>query len=191
MKLFRAARPASPGWNVAKTLVQIVVVWGFALGLLPAITVTAEDLLDVPRWGWDGRVPFGIALFLAGSTCGLTSAWLMATIGEGTPVPFDAARTLVVAGPYRVIRNPMAVSAINQLLGIAAALGSAGCVVLAIGGGVVWHLGIRPSEERYLAASFGAPYERYRAAVRCWIPRWPPYVGPSGAPMSRRDPGRR
>ena len=104
----------------------------------------------------------------------------MATRGHGTPVPFDAARALVVAGPYRVIRNPMAVSAINQLLGIAAALGSPGCVVLAIGGGVVWHVLIRPPEERYLAATFGAEYERYRAAVRCWIPRWPPYPAAGG-----------
>ena len=177
MKLYRAANAAGPAWNVVKTVGQVVVVWGFALGLLPWLTVTIEDALDVPRWDWGPQVSLGVAVFLAGSACGLTSAWLMATIGQGTPVPFDAARTLVVAGPYRVIRNPMAVSAINQLLGVALALGSAGCVILAIGGGVVWHVGIRPSEERYLAATFGEPYERYRAAVRCWVPRWPPYEG--------------
>jgi hypothetical protein len=29
-----------------------------------------------------------------------------------------------------------------------------------------------------LAATFGDGYERSRAAVRCWIPRWPPYGAP-------------
>lgn len=174
-RLFRAARPASPGWNVAKTAVQIVVVWGFALGLLPVVAVAVEDALDVPRWSWPGRRALGAGLFVVGSAAGLTSAWVMATIGRGTPVPFDAARRLVVVGPYRVVRNPMAVSAIVQLLGVAAAYGSAACVGLAIGGGVLWHVVIRPPEEQYLAATFGSAYDRYRSAVPLWRPTWPPY----------------
>lgn len=173
--LFRTARPASASRNLVKTVAQVVVVWTFALALLPAIVVTIEDRLDMPRWGSGPSAWFGGVVFLLGSATGLWSAWLMAVRGKGTPVPFDAARELVVAGPYRVVRNPMAVSAIVQTLGVAVALGSTGTVGLAMAGGIAWHVGIRPAEERFLVAQFGEPYERYRRHVRCWIPAWPPF----------------
>jgi protein-S-isoprenylcysteine O-methyltransferase Ste14 len=171
MRLFRVARPAGPAMNLAKTLVQLVVVWGFALGLLPWLAVQAEDAVGVPRWDWPGRHAAGAAVFLLGSSLGVASAWVMATVGQGTPVPFDAARELVVAGPYRFVRNPMAVSAVVQMLGVALAYGSGATVGLAVGGGVLWNVAIRPGEERFLADRFGQSYETYRAAVRCWVPR--------------------
>jgi protein-S-isoprenylcysteine O-methyltransferase Ste14 len=173
--LFRVARPATARTNVLKTLAQVVVVWTFALVLLPVLVVAAERRLDVPTWDGPVTRAAGAALFLVGSGCGLWSAWLMAVRGKGTPVPFDAARELVIEGPYRIVRNPMAVSAVNQTIGIAVFLGSSGVLGLAVGGGLVWHALIRPSEERFLASTFGAPYEDYRASVRCWIPTWPPY----------------
>ena len=40
---------------------------------------------------------------------------------------------------------------------------------------MIWHLVARPMEERDLAARFGASYQAYRAAVRCWWPRLRPY----------------
>lgn len=177
MRLYRIARPAGPVANLAKTLVQLVVVWGFALGVLPWLAVQVEDAVGVARWGWPGCHVLGAVIFAAGSALGLYSAWVMATAGQGTPVPFDAARELVVRGPYRFVRNPMAVSAIVQTIGVAAAYGSAATLGLALGGAVLWHVGIRPSEERFLVARFGEPYKAYRAAVRCWVPRGTGYPG--------------
>jgi protein-S-isoprenylcysteine O-methyltransferase Ste14 len=174
-QLFRVARPASDATNLVKTLVQVVVVWGFALVLLPAATIWTEGRLGIPRWPGPATRWGGAALLVVGSGCGLWSAWVMTVRGKGTPVPFDAARELVIAGPYRIVRNPMAVSAINQTIGIGALLGSFGVLALAAGGGVVWHTVIRPPEERFLVRTFGAPYQRYRRQVRCWIPTWPPY----------------
>lgn len=175
VRLYRVARRAGPAANLTKTLVQLIVVWGFALGVLPWFAVQAEDAVGVTRWGWPGRHALGAVVFAAGSALGVVSAWVMATVGQGTPVPFDAARELVVRGPYRVVRNPMAVSAIVQMVGVAAMYGSGATLLLAAGGGVLWHTGIRPSEERFLAARFGEPYEAYRSAVRCWVPRLSPY----------------
>lgn len=191
--LFRVARPAGAVRNVVKTLGQIVVVWGFALGFLPWVAVTVEDAVGFPRWGWSGRIVLGVVVFAAGSAVGLWSAWVMATVGRGTPVPFDAARELVVVGPYRIVRNPMAVSAIIQTFGVALLDGSAATALLAVGGGVVWHTVIRPPEERFLAARFDLPYDDYRAAVRCWVPRLTPYSPADGMPLvqpanSRRMP---
>ncbi|HEY3143252.1 MAG TPA: isoprenylcysteine carboxylmethyltransferase family protein [Acidimicrobiales bacterium] len=173
--LFRVARPAGHVTNLAKTAIQVVIVWTFALVLLPWLAVSVEAWAGVPRWDWRGRIALGGMVFALGSVVGLAAAWCMATLGKGTPVPFDAARELVVAGPYRVVRNPMAVSAIVQTIGIAVMLGSVATLVLAAGGGLVWNTLIRPPEERFLHHRFGPAYDRYRAEVRCWIPRWPPY----------------
>ena len=169
---FRVARPATTARLAAKTGGQVVVVWGFALGALPALALRVDH-----RMGWRrrGQRPIGAALFLAGSAVGLTSAWYMAAEGHGTPIPFDAARDLVVVGPYRVIRNPMAVSAIAQASGIALTLGSPTGALIPISGAVVWDRFIRPAEEDFLRQRFGEAYLRYQRQVRCWIPSWPPY----------------
>jgi protein-S-isoprenylcysteine O-methyltransferase Ste14 len=42
-------------------------------------------------------------------------------------------------------------------------------------GVLVWQFVLRPVEERDLAARFGAAYEAYRRAVRCWWPRLTPF----------------
>lgn len=130
-RLFRVAAPAGAARYLAKTLAQILVVWSFALGFLPWVAVTVKDAVGVSRWRWPGQTGVGAALFALGSGVGLNSAWLMATLGRGTPMPFDAARELVVAGPYRIVRNPMAVSAIVQMIGVACILGSTATLFLA------------------------------------------------------------
>ena len=174
-RTFRVARPAGAAANLGKTGFQLAVVWELVLGLLPALLIVGEDAVGVPRWQRPVADGAGIVVFALGSALGLTSAWTMAVLGRGTPVPFDCARDLVVAGPYRWVRNPMAVSAIVQVLGVALVHGSAATALMGLGGGVVWNVGIRPSEERFLARRFGPPYDAYRAAVRCWVPRWSPY----------------
>lgn len=175
VRSYRVADPASRRRTVAKTGVQLVAVWAFALAGLPAAAVRAERRLGIPRWQGRGRTAPAVALFAAGSALGVASAWVMATEGRGTPIPFDAARDLVVAGPYRVVRNPMAVAAIGQSAGVALWLGSPAAALIPVTGAVVWNQLIRPTEEDFLLDRFGGDYRRYQRAVRCWLPTWPPY----------------
>lgn len=172
-RLFREAADASPATNLAKTAVQIVVVWGFGLVLVPLVLHEIEDALGADGVHWPGRRAVGTALLAGGSALGLWSAWLMAVQGRGTPVPFAAARRLVANGPYRVVRNPMAISAVVQLLGVAALLGSPAVVALAVGAGLFWNAVMRPSEEAFLLQQFGDEYEDYCRRVRCWLPTFP------------------
>lgn len=185
---YRVANPAAPGRLLRRTGVQIVVVWGAALGVLPALAVQVDRRAGLPRLRWRGRRPIGVALFVAGSAVGLSSAWHMAVAGRGTPIPFDAARELVVVGPYRYIRNPMAVSAIVQSAGIALGLGSPTAALIPPAGAVVWNQLIRPTEEDFLVDRFGDAYRRYRAAVRCWVPTLQPYDAPAGAEAAPSAP---
>lgn len=169
---FRVA-PAGPRWrHVATSLAQLVVFWSVFFLALPWLLMVIEKrlllswaLLDDPPWPW-----LGIGLFLGASPLGLWSCLTMARLGEGTPLPARTARTLVVAGPYRWIRNPMATAGALQSVGVGLWFGSWTMVVAAFAGALAWHIGIRPVEEADLLARFGAPYERYRERVRCWLP---------------------
>jgi protein-S-isoprenylcysteine O-methyltransferase Ste14 len=95
----------------------------------------------------------------------------MSTRGSGTPLPSAATTRLVTSGPYRFVRNPMAVAGIVQGVGVGLTLQSWLVVLYAIAGSVVWNWFVRPVEEADLTAKFGNEYLAYRAQVRCWIPR--------------------
>ncbi|MBC8141111.1 MAG: isoprenylcysteine carboxylmethyltransferase family protein [Armatimonadetes bacterium] len=174
----REARPASPAWNVTKTLLQTVVFWSVFLFLVPQLILLIEDRVGAngsrfasPLWR-----TIGVALFIVGGSFGLTSGVVMAWRGQGTPLPADCPRALVVAGPYRYVRNPMAFAGLSQGAAVGLFVGSASIVAYAILGGIIWHFFVRPWEEADLEARFGEPYRLYRAAVRCWIPRLRPYI---------------
>lgn len=172
MRLYRVARPASHRRHLAKTLGWMVVVWFLALVALPLVLRGVEALLGVGRWGIPGGTAVGILVLLAASVFGVRCAFAMAE-GEGTPVPFDAAARLVVIGPYRWVRNPMAISGVSQTVGVALFLGSPLYLLVPPAGALLWHVVIRPSEERFLLSRFGVEFETYRDTVPLWIPRTP------------------
>ncbi|MFJ3958125.1 methyltransferase family protein [Arthrobacter sp. NPDC090010] len=176
-----AFRPADarrgPAGHVTWTFVQIVFFWGLFLGVFPLVIRALEV-----RWRLE--IPLPVASVVVGwtvlalaSALGLWSAAVMSSLGRGTPLPSVMPNRLVIAGPYRWVRNPMAVSGVVQAASVGLILQSWLTVVYAIGGAVLWNYGIRPLEERDLAGRFGADYQRYREAVRCWIPRRPVLVG--------------
>lgn len=94
----------------------------------------------------------------------------MSTIGKGTPLPFDCAQKLVIKGPYKYVRNPMAVAGIGQALSIGLYFGSFLILIYALSGAVLWHVLVKPSEEKDLQNRFGNEYLVYKQKVKCWIP---------------------
>ena len=171
----REARPASWRWNVTKTLAQTVVFWSVFLFLIPAGLFALEFGVGLDRWQFAGPLweSAGVGLFVLGGALGLTSGLVMAVRGGGTPLPADCARALVVNGPYRYLRNPMAVAGLTQGFAVGLILGSPVVVAYALAGGPIWHVFVRPWEESDMEERFGDTYRRYRANVRCWLPRFP------------------
>ncbi|WP_241237243.1 methyltransferase family protein [Brachybacterium saurashtrense] len=172
---FRPARRTEGSAPLRATLAQMLAFWALFLLVIPAPIACAER-----RWGLSLALPTtvagglsiaGIVLIVAASTLGVWSAVTMAQLGRGTPLPGAMAHHLVIAGPYRWIRNPMAVAGIAQGAGMGLLLGSWLVLLYAVAGGVLWHVLVRPAEERDLAERFGQEYVRYRARVRCWLPR--------------------
>jgi len=171
------------GSHVTRTVRQLSVFWGVFLVVLPALIVAVEH-----RWGLVApvmpaiRIAGGV-LLVAASALGIWSALTMATRGAGTPLPSAMPRRLVVAGPYRWVRNPMAVAGIAQGVAVGMLVGSWLVVLYALSGSLVWNTLIRPHEEADLESRFGQEYDDYRARVRCWMPG-----RPFAVPVS---PGRR
>jgi len=168
---FRRARPRrTPLVHVLATAGQIVVFWGLFLVVFPVLIAFLED-----RWGLSIPLPAGasaggLILVSAASLLGLAAAAALTVKGDGTPLPSAMPNRLVIAGPYRWVRNPMAVAGIVQGVGVGLILHSWLVVVWALAGSLVWNYAIRPHEEADLAATFGDDYRDYRGRVRCWLP---------------------
>lgn len=167
---FRVA-PLAPRWrHVLATLAQTVVMWGAFLGLMPWGLVLLEQQLGIPGFKATWQVPAGVVLFTLCGALGLWSGFTMAWHGEGTPLPTATARRLVVAGPYRVVRNPMAIAGLGQGVAVGIALGSWCVLAGVLAGLVIWQRWVRPAEEADLEARFGDDYRHYRTLVGCWLP---------------------
>jgi protein-S-isoprenylcysteine O-methyltransferase Ste14 len=108
----------------------------------------------------------GIALYLA------CAFWGFALRGQGTPLPMDPPKKLVVEGPYRIVRNPMYWSVAFVMMGEAVVFHSVALADLA----AVFFLGVnlfvRLFEEPALRQKFGAEYEEYCRQVPRWLPRF-------------------
>lgn len=95
--LGRQARPATPAWNLTKTLFQMSIFWLLFLGVLPALFYLVESAARLDAWrfaGWNGRV-VGAVLFALASCLGVSSAYVMAVLGLGTPLPIDCVSSRV------------------------------------------------------------------------------------------------
>ena len=166
---FRSA-PAK-GSHVAATLVQMVLFWGLFLGVAPLVISWLEQ-----RWGLSIQFPpmvdwIGFAVLASASALGVWSALTMSLIGRGTPLPSAMANRLVIAGPYRYVRNPMAVAGIVQGVAVGLILSSWLVVTYALVGSLLWNYAVRPLEEADLEQRFGRSFREYRDRVRCWVPR--------------------
>jgi protein-S-isoprenylcysteine O-methyltransferase Ste14 len=101
-------------------------------------------------------------------------AWtvtLFVRIGRGTLAPWSPTSELVVAGPYRVVRNPMITGVGTILAGEALFFRSWGIAIELAVFAAVNAIYFPLVEEPGLRRRFGADYEEYCARVPRWLPR--------------------
>lgn len=112
----------------------------------------------------------GMVIGTVGGTVALWCVYTFATVGKGTPAPFDPPRQLVTRGPYQFVRNPMYIGAGFALIGAALfyeSLSLFGYVGILF---VVTHTFIILYEEPTLKRTFGQEYEEYCRKVKRWLP---------------------
>lgn len=100
-------------------------------------------------------------------------AWanvLFVVYGEGTMAFWDAPKKLIVMGPYRYVRNPIAIGIITALWGLALVFNSFFVLGFSMIYWLMVHLWLVQVEEQKLSLKFGVNYENFKAQVPRWIP---------------------
>ena len=139
------------------TIVFLFVAPGVVAGLIPYL-ITGYRMRWPAAWVWPVAIVAGLVI-LAGVAV-LLDAFVRFARADGTPAPPAPTAHLVVAGPYRYVRNPMYVAVLAIILGQAL-------------------LFVLTYEEPTLTETYGDEYREYRKHVRGWIPRVTPYAADS------------
>jgi protein-S-isoprenylcysteine O-methyltransferase Ste14 len=132
--------------------------------------------LELPAWS---VVP-GALLLIAGVVLVLASTVLLLSAGlaGSRGKEFFWPREFVAVGPFRHVRNPMALGAVAYLAGLGLLLRSGSVLVLAALGFAVLHVVVVFVEEPGLAKRFGQSYLEYKRQVPRWVPLWRPSASP-------------
>jgi protein-S-isoprenylcysteine O-methyltransferase Ste14 len=112
-----------------------------------------------------------LIFLVAGLALSIATVRLFVTIGRGTPAPWDPPRRLVVAGPYRYVRNPMISSVLCMLLGESMLFDSWLILLWFVFFLIANMIYLPLFEENGLEARFGEEYREYKKHVPQWIPR--------------------
>jgi protein-S-isoprenylcysteine O-methyltransferase Ste14 len=112
----------------------------------------------------------GFLLILSGSIIVGWTIYLFKVKGKGTPNPKLPPKTLIVIGPYKYSRNPMALGGFLTLLGQALVYYSPSLLGIAILFGIIVYFNAMLVEELELRKRFGKSYEAYIRQVPRFFP---------------------
>ena len=157
-------------FGLIRAVVYASAFFGLFLVFIPSRVLSRSGLAPRPAAGLVQIA--GTMVAIAGGAIALWCIFSFATLGRGTPAPFDPPRRLVERGPYRYVRNPMYIGAALALLGAALVYRSVALAAYALAFLLVLHAFVLWYEEPTLRRLFGAEYDAYTRQVRRWWPRW-------------------
>ena len=150
-------------WAVTVLVIQILLPWAIAkLG-----SRFGWSQLAPAWWNLSGliAVAIGLAMYAWCLTFHFRSYRASVRLGFSPP-------HLVIAGPYRLSRNPMYVSGLFVWLGWTVFYRSLAVFVALVLLWSIFAFRVIPREERQLEALFGDDYLDYKRSVRRWIWRF-------------------
>jgi protein-S-isoprenylcysteine O-methyltransferase Ste14 len=140
--------------------------------LLFTVVVPGAGGVLIPWWilshahaAPDPAAWYAAAVIVLGATLYFWCLWAFASVGTGTPGPWDPPRRFVAAGPYRCVRNPMYISALCVVVGEAWLFRSVPLLAYAVAAALFFQLFVIGYEEPTLRRRFGEPYADYRRTV--------------------------
>ena len=133
-------------------------------------------LLDSDSWKVRGTL-LGWPLLVFGAFILMWCVRDFYKIGKGTLAPWDPPSRLVVAGPYRYVRNPMITGVILIIIAESLIFRSLALGEWAAGFLLLNAIHFPLIEEPQLERRFGDDYRRYKRHVGRFIPRIRPWNG--------------
>lgn len=124
------------------------------------------------------RLVVGALIAAAGFILFSMTVRMFILIGNGTIMPWDPTRKLIVASLYGHVRNPMILSVLIILVGEAVIFASIGIALLAVLFLAINTVYFIYSEEPGLEKRFGEEYLEYKRSVPRWVPRLKPWRPP-------------
>lgn len=100
---------------------------------------------------------------------------LFATVGKGTPAPWDPIDKLIVTGPYAYVRNPMLSGVFCILFAETLLFQSKALLIYALIFIAINAIYFPLSEEKGLLKRYGEDYAEYKRNVPRFLPRLTPY----------------
>jgi protein-S-isoprenylcysteine O-methyltransferase Ste14 len=143
---------------------------GMVLGVTPVWLVATGRVRTVGLGAWRWA---GVPLVAVGGALMIACIVDFMSRGRGTLAPVDPPTRLVIAGPYRYVRNPMYLAGVCILGGQFLWWQAPGLLLYLAGFWLATHLFVVGHEEPSLSARFGAEYLQYRDRVPRWVPRPP------------------
>jgi len=155
----------------------------FSIIILPFTVIIIVPLLILvftyDKFSWHLNYPlillpviFGASLIISGFYLLVITNNLFYIIGKGTLAPWNPPKKLVIAGPYKHIRNPMIGAVLLVLLGEVIIAGSIilfSWLVIFFITNVIYFI---YSEEPALIKRFGIDYKNYKELVPMFIPKF-------------------
>jgi protein-S-isoprenylcysteine O-methyltransferase Ste14 len=89
--------------------------------------------------------------------------------GKGSLAPWSPPKHLVTVGLYRYSRNPMYVAVSSMLAGWSLTFASRTLAIYAVFVIAAFHLRVVFGEEPWLARTYGAEWDEYKARVPRWL----------------------
>jgi protein-S-isoprenylcysteine O-methyltransferase Ste14 len=148
------------GMEVATYIIVFLLIWVIS----PLLGKFIDSFVfDYPKIFADSLLMIlaGFLLILPGAILAGWTIYLFKVKGQGTPNPMLPPKKLIITGPYRFSRNPMALGGLLTLLGEALVYYSPSLSVIAVTYGLIVYLNAIFVEEPELRKRFGPPYEEY------------------------------
>ncbi len=115
-------------------------------------------------------ITVGILIALTGLLLTFWTIFLFKKFGKGTPNPTIPPKALVTEGPYKIVRNPMALGGAILLFGEVAIYYSLSLLLLTILYVIIIYLNAMFVEEPELKKRFGHSYDQYLKEVPRFFP---------------------
>jgi len=144
----------------------------FIGGIPAAIIILSsfiDELLCLPKL--TSNVIIAFPLITIGLSLSAWAGYAQLRIGKGTPVPAIPTQKLVVTGPYKFCRNPIALGSVVYYLGICILIGSLSAFSLTLLFMLFSIAYLKLVEEKELEARFGEEYVEYKKRTPFLIPR--------------------